>query len=156
MTRAAYLKAIQQAKDSVENKRLIDPDHFEQEAHKYWQSIVKGTSELGGRLSNAAMKGAAQVGKRLGAAARAAWKEFLHPQPSSETPAPALLEAEQEVVAIEEPIEPTAETPIEEPTSEAQAEPANEAVVEEPTPEAPVGEPTNTETSLLEQDTPDG
>lgn len=86
LTRDTYLKAIQRAKDSIENKRLIDPDQFEKEADKYWQSFAKGTTELGGHLGSAALKGAAEVSKRLGAAAKAAWKEVVSPQKHENEP----------------------------------------------------------------------
>ncbi|MBD1847200.1 FHA domain-containing protein [Cyanobacteria bacterium FACHB-63] len=86
LTRDTYLKAIQRAKDSIENKRLIDPDQFEKEANKYWQSIAKGSTELGGQLGAATLKGAAEVSKRLGAAAKAAWKEVVSPQKRENKP----------------------------------------------------------------------
>lgn len=106
LTRDTYLKAIQRAKDSVENKRLIDPEQFEKEADKHWQSIAKGTSELGGQLGTAAIKGASEVGKRLGAAAKAAWKGFLAPPPAnSESQEPDHFEANEEPSTKEQTIE---------------------------------------------------
>ena len=84
LTRETYLKAVQKARESLEQNKLIDPEQFEQEAEKYWQSLSKGTSQLGVRLGSAAAKGATQLGNRLGAAAKAAWREFSTSQ-SDET-----------------------------------------------------------------------
>ena len=81
LTRDTYLKAIGKARESIEHDRLIDPDQFEKEAEKYWQSLAKNTSELGARLSTSAAKAASNFGSRLSAAAKAAWGEFVAHRP---------------------------------------------------------------------------
>ena len=86
VTRETYLKAVQKARESLEQNKLIDPEQFEREAEKYWQSISQGTSQLSTRLGSAAAKGATQLGNRLGAAAKAAWREFLTSQSDETSP----------------------------------------------------------------------
>lgn len=83
LTRDTYLKAIRKARESVERDRLIDPDQFEKEAEKYWQSVAKNTSQLGARLGTVAARGASNLGSRLGAAAKAAWSEFVTHRPET-------------------------------------------------------------------------
>ncbi|MDF5713781.1 MAG: FHA domain-containing protein [Rhizonema sp. NSF051] len=84
LTREAYIKTVRQARETVENKKLIDPEELENEAQKYWQSLSKGTSTLGSRLGSATVKGATNLGTRLGSAAKAAfgaaWKEMTAPK----------------------------------------------------------------------------
>ncbi|MBE9181982.1 FHA domain-containing protein [Oculatella sp. LEGE 06141] len=89
LTRETYLKAIRNARESVEHNKLIDPVQFEKEAEKQWQFITKNTVRMGTQLGSVARQGAVQLGSRLGAAAKAAWREFLAPQskPSQETAA---------------------------------------------------------------------
>lgn len=77
LSRDTYLKAVHKARVSIEQERLIDPEQFEQEAEKHWQSFAKNTSALGAQIGVAAAKGASNLGHRLGAAAKAAWSEFL-------------------------------------------------------------------------------
>ncbi|HEY9660784.1 MAG TPA: FHA domain-containing protein [Allocoleopsis sp.] len=104
LTRDTYLKAIRKARESVERDRLIDPDQFEKEAEKYWQSVARNTSVLGARLGATAAKGASNLGSRLGAAAKAAWSEFLAHQPESR--AQQLEAAEEETSPPERPTRP--------------------------------------------------
>lgn len=95
LTRDSYLKAVRTAREKIENNKLINPEEFEKEAEKYWQSVTKRTStlgsglrsttskrasEVGSRLGSAVAKGASEVRSRFGSAAKAAfgaaWKEI--------------------------------------------------------------------------------
>jgi pSer/pThr/pTyr-binding forkhead associated (FHA) protein len=112
LTRETYLKAIRKARESVEQNTLIDSDQFEQNAEKYWQSVTKGTSELGAKLGAATMRGAVELGGRLNAAVKAALREFIAPQPKAD-PAPEATNPEpeqpilnEELTSIDEPIQP--------------------------------------------------
>ncbi len=88
LTRETYIKTVRQARETVENKKLIDPEELEKEAQKHWQSLSKGTSTLGSRLGSATVKGATNLGTRLGSAAKAAfgaaWKEMTAPKSNFE------------------------------------------------------------------------
>jgi len=86
LTRETYLKAIRKARESVEQNTLIDSDQFEQNAEKYWQSVTKGTSDLGAKIGTATIRGAVQLGGRFNAAVKAALREFIAPPPKAETP----------------------------------------------------------------------
>lgn len=81
LSRDTYLKAIRRARASIEQERLIDPEQFEKEAEKHWQSLARNTSVLGAQIGSVAAKGASNLGQRLGAAAKAAWSEFLTHRP---------------------------------------------------------------------------
>lgn len=83
LSRDTYLKAVRKARASIEQERLIDPEQFEKEAEKYWQSLARTTSVLSTQISSAATKGAANLGQRLGAASKAAWSEFLTHRPTA-------------------------------------------------------------------------
>lgn len=70
-TRDAYLKAVRQAREAIEENKLIDPERIEksielvqQEAEKNWQAIVTEAESWGTRLSDAA---------------KAAWNALLPP-----------------------------------------------------------------------------
>lgn len=70
LTRDAYLNAVRQARESIENDKLIDRDriehsfqHIQQEAEKNWNSVVLEMESFGNRLSEAA---------------KTAWDRFLH------------------------------------------------------------------------------
>ncbi len=86
LTRETYLKAIRKARESVEQNTLIDSDQFEQNAEKYWQSVTKGTSDLGAKIGAATLRGAVQLGGRLNAAVKAALREFIAPSPKADIP----------------------------------------------------------------------
>jgi hypothetical protein len=76
-TRDAYLNAVRQAREAVEQNKLIDPESIEksielvqQEAEKNWQAIARDVEALGNRLSEAA---------------KAAWEKlFPHDEDSSQ------------------------------------------------------------------------
>jgi len=60
-TRDAYLNAVRQLRESVEQNKLFDSEQVErsfemvqQEAEKNWNAIVKEVTEFGDRLSEAA------------------------------------------------------------------------------------------------------
>ncbi|MDX2217198.1 MAG: hypothetical protein SFY66_28280 [Oculatellaceae cyanobacterium bins.114] len=71
-TREAYLKAVRQAREAIEENKLIDPERIEKsieliqkEAEKNWQSVVTEAESFGTRLSDAA---------------KAAWNALMHPE----------------------------------------------------------------------------
>lgn len=73
LTREAYLNAVRQVREKVENEQLIKRDRIEHsfemiqsEAEKNWQSVVKEVSEIGDRLTEAA---------------KAAWEVLTAPRP---------------------------------------------------------------------------
>ncbi|MDF5721808.1 MAG: FHA domain-containing protein [Rhizonema sp. PD37] len=114
LTREAYIKTVRQARESVENKKLIDPEELEKEAQKHWQSLSKGTSTLGSRLGSATVKGATNLGTRLGSAAKAAfgaaWKEMTAPksnlekEPSQSQP---ISHSPEVFISAENPVQPS-------------------------------------------------
>ncbi|MCU0570570.1 MAG: hypothetical protein MUF49_28845 [Oculatellaceae cyanobacterium Prado106] len=60
-TREAYLKAVRQAREAVEQNQLFDPERIEksveelqQEAERNWQRVVDEVTGLGDRLTEAA------------------------------------------------------------------------------------------------------
>ena len=60
-TREAYLNAVRQLRETVEQNKLFDPEQVErsfemihQEAEKNWNSIVKEVTDFGDRLAEAA------------------------------------------------------------------------------------------------------
>jgi hypothetical protein len=104
LTRDSYLKAVRTARENIENNKLIDPEEFEKETEKYWQSVtnrtsalgsglgstaVKRASEVGSRLGSAVAKGASEVRSRFGSATKAAfgaaWKEITAPKSNPES-----------------------------------------------------------------------
>ena len=61
MSREAYLKAVRQAREAVEQNKLIERDRIEQavdhihtEAEKNWHLIVKQIESIGTRLTDVA------------------------------------------------------------------------------------------------------
>jgi hypothetical protein len=71
-TREAYLKAVRQAREAVEQNQLFEPERIEksvvqlqQEAEKNWQVVVDEVTGLGDRLSEAA---------------KAAWEKLMLPK----------------------------------------------------------------------------
>jgi hypothetical protein len=71
-TREAYLKAVRQAREAVEQNQLFEPERIEksveqlqQEAEKNWQVVVDEVTGLGDRLSEAA---------------KAAWEKLMQPK----------------------------------------------------------------------------
>lgn len=77
-TRDAYLNAVRQLRETVEQNKLFDPEQIERsfemiqtEAEKNWNSIVKEVTEFGDRLSEAA---------------KAAWDILTHPKEDDSTP----------------------------------------------------------------------
>lgn len=73
-TRDAYIKAVRQARETIERIKLIDSERFEKsfqmletETDKNWQSVVKEMADFGDRLV---------------AAAKAAWEVLTTPRPS--------------------------------------------------------------------------
>lgn len=143
LTRDSYLKAVRKARESIENNKLIDPEEFEKEAEKHWQSLTKGSSALGGRLGSAAVKGASELGNRLGSAAvkgasglgnrlgsaakaafSAARKEIAAPKSNSEN-GPNQSRSQQEshvpdAIISEEKRMPTSEAKLSQPAPENQ------------------------------------
>jgi pSer/pThr/pTyr-binding forkhead associated (FHA) protein len=83
LSRDTYLKAIRRARASIEQERLIDPEQFEKEAEKQWQTLARNTSALGSQIGSVAAKSASNLSQRLGAAAKAAWSEFLTHRPNA-------------------------------------------------------------------------
>lgn len=74
-TREAYVKAVRQARETIERIKLIDTDRIEKagtmlenEAEKNWQSMVKEIQDFGDRLV---------------AAAKAAWDVLTSEEPPS-------------------------------------------------------------------------
>ena len=74
-TRDAYLNAVRQLRETVEQNKLFDPEQVEhsfekiqQEAEKNWNSIVKEVTDFGDRLSEAA---------------QTAWDILTHPKDSN-------------------------------------------------------------------------
>lgn len=65
---------------------MIDAEQFEKEVEKQWRSLARNTSALGVQIGSAAAKGASNLGQRLGAAAKAAWSEFLTHRPNAKLP----------------------------------------------------------------------
>ena len=62
VSREAYLKAVRQAREAVEQNKLIERDRIEQavdhiqtEAEKNWHVIVKQIESIGTRLTDAAI-----------------------------------------------------------------------------------------------------
>ncbi len=60
-TRDAYLTAVKQAREAIEQNKIFDPDRLEQsleliqqEAEKNWNAITKEMTDLGDRLNDAA------------------------------------------------------------------------------------------------------
>jgi hypothetical protein len=60
-TRETYLKAVRQARETIEQNKLFDADQVERsiemiqkEAEKNWEAIVNEVTEFGDRLSEAA------------------------------------------------------------------------------------------------------
>lgn len=76
LTRDAYLGAVRQAREAIEQNKLLDPERIEysfwliqKEAEKNWQSILNEVSTLGDRLADAA---------------KAAWDTLMSPRPDPE------------------------------------------------------------------------
>ncbi len=74
LSRDAYLNAVEQARASIEENKLIDRDRIEytmkliqMDAEKNWNSILSEISQLGDRLTEAA---------------KAAWDVLTAPKPS--------------------------------------------------------------------------
>jgi pSer/pThr/pTyr-binding forkhead associated (FHA) protein len=129
LTRETYIKTIRQARETVENKKLIDPEELEKEAQKYWQSLSKGTSTLGSRLGSATVKGATDLGTRLGSAAKAAfsaaWKEITAPKSNSEkepSQPQAISHPPEAIISEEYPIQPS-NPELNQPTAETKLHP---------------------------------
>ncbi|MGF1535394.1 MAG: hypothetical protein ACFB4J_02750 [Elainellaceae cyanobacterium] len=71
--RDTYLNAVRQARQNVEQNKLVDPNEMEKaiaqlqlEAEKNWQTLVDDVAEFGDRLSEAA---------------RAAWEKLTQDKP---------------------------------------------------------------------------
>lgn len=76
LTRDAYLNAVRQAREALEQNKLLDPERVEysiwliqKEAERNWQSILNEVSILGDRMADAA---------------RAAWDALTAPRPDSD------------------------------------------------------------------------
>lgn len=74
LTRDAYLNAVRQARENIEQNKLVDPERIaysikliQYEAEKNWESVLKEVATLGDRLADAA---------------KAAWDAFTAPRPS--------------------------------------------------------------------------
>ena len=129
LTRETYIKTVRQARETVENKKLIDPEELEKEAQKYWQSVSKGTSTLGSRLGSATVKGATNLGTRLGSAAKAAfsaaWKEMTAPKSNFEkepSQSQAISHPPEAIISEENPIQPS-NLELNQPTAETKLHP---------------------------------
>lgn len=77
-SREAYLKAVGQARKTIEQIKLIDPDEIEKsvqqvqnEAEKNWQSVLEEMQGFGDRLTKAA---------------QAAWEVLTAPKKDDEVP----------------------------------------------------------------------
>jgi len=75
LTRDTYLTAVRQARETIEQNKIFDPDRIEysfklmqMDAEKNWDSLLKEVSSLGDRLSDAA---------------KAAWDALTAPRPDS-------------------------------------------------------------------------
>ncbi|MBW4575925.1 MAG: hypothetical protein KME08_11645 [Aphanothece sp. CMT-3BRIN-NPC111] len=75
LTRDAYLNAVRQARETIEQHKLVDPDRIaysmkliQMEAEKNWESVTKEVLTLGDRLADAA---------------KAAWEALTAPRPNS-------------------------------------------------------------------------
>lgn len=140
LTRDSYLKAVRTAREKIENNQLINPEDLEKEADKYWQSVTKGTSALGSRITSAAAKGVSQAGSRLGSAAvkgasevknrfgaaakaalGAAWKELTAPKSNPDGPnqprSQTVSQAPEVLISEEKPL-PTTKVELSQPDLE--------------------------------------
>ena len=131
LTRETYIKTVRQARETVENQKLIDPEELEKEAQKYWQSLSKGTSTLGSRLGSATVKGATNLGTRLGSAAKAAfgaaWKEMTAPRSNVEkesSQSQAISDPSEVVISEENPVQPS-NLELNQPTAETKLHPTH-------------------------------
>lgn len=75
LTRDTYLTAVRQARETIEQNKIFDPEQIEytvklmqMDAEKNWDSLLKEVSILGDRLSDAA---------------KAAWDALTDPRPDS-------------------------------------------------------------------------
>lgn len=75
LTRDTYLTAVRQARETIEQNKIFDPDRIEytfklmqMDAEKNWESLLNEVSVLGDRLSDAA---------------KAAWDVLTAPRPGS-------------------------------------------------------------------------
>ncbi|MBW4648276.1 MAG: hypothetical protein KME06_06195 [Kastovskya adunca ATA6-11-RM4] len=75
LTRDTYLNAVRQARETIEQNKLFDPERIEysikllqMDAEKNWESTLKEVSTLGDRLADAA---------------KAAWDALTAPRPDS-------------------------------------------------------------------------
>lgn len=75
LTRDTYLTAVRQARETIEQNKIFDPEQIEytvklmqMDAQKNWDSLLKEVSVLGDRLSDAA---------------KAAWDVLTAPRPDS-------------------------------------------------------------------------
>lgn len=82
LTRDAYLNAVRQARESIEQNKLLDPERVEysfwliqKEAERNWQSILNEASTISDRLTDAA---------------KAAWEALTAPRPQSDNDQPGL------------------------------------------------------------------
>ncbi|GAB4378913.1 MAG: hypothetical protein Kow00121_31810 [Elainellaceae cyanobacterium] len=71
-TRETYLRLVREARESIEQNRLFDPEQIErsaeqlrQDAENNWQALVQEVGDLSDRLSEAA---------------KAAWEKLVQPQ----------------------------------------------------------------------------
>lgn len=76
LTRDAYLSAVRQAREAIEQNKLFDPERLEysfwlvqKEAEKNWQSVLDEVLVIGDRLADAA---------------KAAWDALMAPRHSDE------------------------------------------------------------------------
>ncbi|HEY9617550.1 MAG TPA: hypothetical protein V6C64_11945 [Microcoleaceae cyanobacterium] len=80
LTRDAYLNAVRQAREAIENDKFIDRDRIEhsfqqiqQEAEKNWNSVMQEMESFGTRFSEAA---------------KTAWEKLLHGKSTDDHPSP--------------------------------------------------------------------
>lgn len=77
LARDTYLSAVKQARETIEQNKLFDPERIEysfkllqMDAEKNWEAIVKEVSTFGDRLADAA---------------KAAWDALTAPRPGSKS-----------------------------------------------------------------------
>jgi hypothetical protein len=75
LTRETYLNAVRQAREAIEQNKLIDPDRIEQSVQAIQQEAEKNWNVITGEIES--------LGTRLSDAAKAAWDKLMQPQNGS-------------------------------------------------------------------------
>lgn len=71
LTRETYLNAVRQAKDSIEQTKLIEPERIEQSIHQIQQDAEQNWLSVSKEMED--------FGQRLSEAAKAAWEKLVPP-----------------------------------------------------------------------------